>query len=187
MSLKNIILDKGWTIFLDRDGVINKRLPGDYVKSWKEFEFIPGVIKSFEIFSEIFGEIIIVTNQQGIGKKIMDEKDLQRIHSRMAQEIEKGKGRISKIYHSPYLASENHNSRKPNTGMADLAVKDFPHIDFKRTIMAGDSEKDMIFGKKKGMITVFIRSEHEEIPDDSLVDQYFDSLIDFANSLKNKQ
>ena len=64
-------IDKSWTLFLDRDGVINVRLIDDYVKNINEFEFLPGVLEAFKIFSEKFGRIIIVTNQQGVGKGLM--------------------------------------------------------------------------------------------------------------------
>ena len=76
------------------DGVINTRLVDDYVKTWKEFEFIEGVLESISIFSKEFDRIFIVTNQQGIGKGIMSEGDLDKIHKRMIEEIEAKGGRI---------------------------------------------------------------------------------------------
>ena len=183
MSSRNITLDKSWTLFLDRDGVINKKLPGDYVKSWSEFEFLPGVIDAFRIFSDIFAKIIIVTNQQGIGKGIMTEEHLCAVHNELRSELEKAGGRVDAIYFSPYLSHENHPSRKPSTGMADLAKKEFPEINFEKSIMVGDSVKDMEFGKKLNMRTVFIKGDPDENPDDLLVDYYKSSLIEFASSL----
>ena len=69
-------IDNSWTLFLDRDGVINRKLEGDYVKTIEEFEFLPNSLKAIVAFSNYFHKIIVVTNQQGISKKLMTENDL---------------------------------------------------------------------------------------------------------------
>ena len=74
-------IHKNWTLFLDRDGVINKRKIGDYIKIIDEFEFIPNTKEALAILDKYFNKIIIVTNQQGIGKGLMSEKDLQEVHN----------------------------------------------------------------------------------------------------------
>jgi len=183
MSSRNLIFDGSWTLFLDRDGVINVQLLGAYVTSWNEFEFVKGVPDALKIFDKIFGKIIVVTNQQGIGKGLMTENHLHAVHKNMIDEIERVGGRIDDIFYSPYTEKENHHSRKPNTGMAEMAKNKFPEIDFNKSIMVGDSVKDMEFGKKLNMFTVFIKSNDEEKPHKNMVDYTFDSLIDFANSL----
>ena len=180
MTLKNLNIDKSWSLFLDRDGVINKRLEGDYVKTLAEFEFLEGVPEAIKILSGIFGKIIVVTNQQGIGKGLYTENDLNIIHHYLTDEIEKHEGRIDKIYFSPHLAGANHPHRKPGIGMALEAKKDFPEIDLARSFMAGDSLSDMQFGKAAGMKTVFI---NEENISESSIDFRFDSLQEFANHL----
>ena len=73
-------IDKSWTLFLDRDGVINKKLENDYVKTIDEFEFLPQVLEAIKQFSSHFQKIVIVTNQQGISKKLMTENDLEKVH-----------------------------------------------------------------------------------------------------------
>jgi histidinol-phosphate phosphatase family protein len=156
MSLSTLNIDPSWTLFLDRDGVINRRIVDDYVKKWEDFEFLEDVLKAMEIFDKKFGRIVIVTNQQGIGKGLMRHEDLELIHKNMQYEISYFKGRIDKIYFSPYLALENHADRKPGIGMALKAKKDFPEIDFSKALMVGDSGSDMEFGKAAGMRTVFI-------------------------------
>lgn len=177
MTLKDLNIDKTWTLFLDRDGVINKRLPGDYVKTLNEFEFLEGVTEAFRILSGIFGKIVIVTNQQGIGKGLYTENDLGIIHHYLADEIEKHGGRIDRIYFSPHLASANHNSRKPAIGMALAAQNDFPEIDFPRSVIVGDSLSDMEFGRNAGMKTVFIA---EASLLDDRIDFCFPDLFAFA-------
>ncbi len=170
-------INPSWTLFLDRDGVINKKIDNGYVRTWKEFEFLPGAIESLKTLSSKFGKIIVVTNQQGVGKKLMSEEDLQAIHKSMINEIEKEGGRIDKIYFAPHLKSENSEFRKPAIGMALQAQKDFPEIDFSKSIMAGDSLRDMKFGKKACMKTVFISPKNMQ---SLLIDLHTNSLKSFA-------
>jgi histidinol-phosphate phosphatase family protein len=173
-----------WSLFLDRDGVINERIPGDYVKNCAQFILLPGVVEAMKIFSELFGYIFVVTNQQGIGKGLMSKEELAVIHNFMTDEIEKGGGRIDRIYYCPHLESAHHHTRKPAPGMALQAKKDFPAIRFNHSIMVGDSISDMLFGKNLGMTTVFISDnlkqcrEHFEI-----IDYCFSSLYEFAKFL----
>ena len=160
MTLKNLSIDKTWSLFLDRDGVINKKLPNDYVKKWAEFEFLPGVLDALATFTNLFDKIFIVTNQQGIGKGVMTEIDLTKIHEQFMYEVVNHGGRINKIYHSPYRQEEKSVFRKPNIGLARKAKIDYPEIEFEKSIMIGDSISDMQFGKDAGMFTIFI-SPHE--------------------------
>jgi len=180
MSLKDLNINNNWTLFLDRDGVINKKLDNDYVKHWIEFEFIEGVFEALKKANSIFGKIVIVTNQQGIGKGLYRTEDLELIHKNMIYEITYLGGRIDKAYFSPNLSSENHPTRKPGIGMAMQAQKDFPEIDFKKSIIVGDSISDMEFGRNAGMKTVFISEEKKK---DDKIDYQFNSLIEFANKL----
>jgi histidinol-phosphate phosphatase family protein len=175
------VIDRSWTLFLDRDGVINKRIADDYVLEWRQFEFLPGVLASLKNLSAVFGRIIIVTNQQGIGKGYMTENDLQEIHSAMISEIKKNGGGVDAVYFSPFLRETNHYTRKPNVGMGLMAKKDFPVIDFKKSVMAGDSLSDMEFGHRLRMINVLI-VENNEITDQSseIVSLRFDNLLSFS-------
>ncbi len=174
------MLPQEWTLFLDRDGVINTRLMGDYVKNVEEFEFLPGVLEAIAKMTSIFGRIVVVTNQQGIGKGLMTENDLAEVHSYMQNEVVKAGGKIDKVYYCPELESKKAACRKPNTGMAEEARKDFPEIDFKRSIMVGDSISDMEFGKRVGMLTVFISDEDDK---PISADRNCKSLKEFSNSL----
>lgn len=175
-------IDNHWTLFLDRDGVINERIAGGYVTCWDEFRFLPGATEALAILSGIFGTVVVVSNQQGIGKGFMTTNDVEGIHRRMISEISATGGRIDKVYYSPHLESEGHPYRKPGTGMGSRAKNDFPHIDFHRSVMVGDSPADMMFGKKLGMKTVLIGDE--VLDDPALTDARFISLAGFARSLK---
>lgn len=175
MDWKNII-NKDWTLFLDRDGVINVRIIDGYVTKIDEFEFLPNVLEAFKIFNQKFGRIIIVTNQQGVGKGIMKYEDVENVHAFMIQEVTDNGGRIDKVYFCPQLKSDSDNYRKPNPQMAFFAKNDFPDIDLEKSIMIGDMNSDIEFGKNAGMKTIFVGdNELKIIPNDR-----FDSLYDFA-------
>ncbi len=147
-------LDKSWTLFLDRDGVINTHRPDDYVKNETEFEWIAGSKEAIRDLSQIVGRVLVVTNQQGIGKGMMTEYDLDKIHWKMQTELEAIGGRIDRVYYCPHLAAIKPKCRKPNTGMAEQAQQDFPEISFSKSIMIGDSDSDIEFGCRLGMFTV---------------------------------
>lgn len=182
MTLKNLNINKNWTLFLDRDGVINKKIDNDYVKQWIEFEFIEGVLDALKFLNTVFGNIIVVTNQQGIGKKLYRKEDLELIHKNMLYEIAYHGGKIDKVYFSPYLKSENHPYRKPGIGMALKAKEDISTINFKESIMVGDSMSDMEFGRNAGMKTIYIS---EAISENDKIDFNFKSLNELVISLQN--
>ena len=172
-------VDSSWTLFLDRDGVINKKIPNDYVKEVNEFHFLPGVLESIKVFNAIFNRIIVVTNQQGIDKERMTHEDLEVVHNHMLDIIEKTGGHIDQVYYCPHLAVYDPLCRKPNPGMALQAQKDFPEIDFKKSIMVGDSESDVVFGNNLGMKTVYIASKSLDIADLTI-----STLSDLINHIK---
>ncbi|HHW59161.1 MAG: HAD family hydrolase [Bacteroidales bacterium] len=173
-------IHKNWTLFLDRDGVINKRKIGDYIKIIDEFEFIPNTKEALAILDKYFNKIIIVTNQQGIGKGLMSEKDLQEVHNYMHEEILRAGGRIDAIYFCPDLASSNSQYRKPNPGMALKAKEDFPVIDFSHSMMVGDTKIDMEFAQNLGAKKIFIGDLEEDQLTIMDIDLVFNSLYDFA-------
>ncbi len=175
-------IDINWTLFLDRDGVINKRPPGNYIKKWKDFKFLPGVLDALKILSEKFPRIIVITNQQGIGKGLMTEKDVHEIHIKMQQLVSDHGGRIDVVYYCPDLATDADNCRKPCTFMAEQAKKDFPKIDFSKSIMAGDTVSDMEFGRKAGMKTVYIDTNEEPLAQ-GVANATFPDLLSFARAI----
>ena len=177
--------DSKWTLFLDRDGVINKKIEGDYVKDWNQFVFCDGVLIALKKLAEVFFRIIIVTNQRGIGKKIMTVEQLNEIHQKMLDQIFLIGGKIDKIYYCPNKL-DSATCRKPNIGMGLNAKLDFPEIDFSKSIMVGDSISDMEFGKKLRMKSVFISSENRSALNSERnleFDLRFNSLLDFAQNL----
>lgn len=153
---------QGWTLFLDRDGVINRRTPGDYIRNWSGFFFLEGVPEAIAKCNTIFDRVLVVTNQQGIGKGLMSEADLVDIHQRMIQKLNEQDAQIHKAYYCPHLKTENCVCRKPRVGMAMQAKVDFPAIQFHQSIMVGDSLTDIQFGCRLGMETVWIDTKEED-------------------------
>ena len=189
MSLSDIQLhaDKSWTLFLDRDGVLNVETPGTYVTSWEEFVFCDGVLDALRSLNDIFGRIVIVTNQRGVGRGIMPLEALLTINHNMVAAISAAGGRIDKIYACTAVSDDDHN-RKPNTGMATQAKEDFSEIDFRRSVMVGNSMSDMEFGKKLSMHTVFLTTKHAPylLPHD-FIDEQYDSLPSWSKTLKRAE
>jgi len=162
---KTIEIDESWTLFLDRDGVINKNIEGGYVTSWDEFEFLPDVHRALRYFNMMFGRIIVVTNQQGVGKELMTKDQLHEIHNNMVAAIREEDGNIDRVYYCPDLEEDESPCRKPEIGMAMWAKRDFPEIDFTKCVMVGDKLSDMRFGLTLGMECFFITEK--EIPKDT--------------------
>ncbi len=181
LDLKNI--DKEWTLFLDRDGVINYEKKDDYIRNWQEFKFYEGAKEAINTFAKKFGKIIVVSNQRGISKGLMTEEDLANIHHNMQLDIQSSGGRIDAIYYCTAIDAKD-PYRKPNPGMAFLAKQDFPDIDFSKSIIAGNKSSDMLFGKNAGMYPVFIASTHPQTPfPHPDIDLRFNSLAEFAKAL----
>lgn len=178
-------IDKTWTLFLDRDGVINHEKHNDYIHQWEEFNFYEGVKEAIAVFAGIFNRIIVVTNQKGIGKGVTRLADVERIHNNMIAEIEKAAGRIDAVYFCPDLEDTSPN-RKPNPGMGLQAAKDYPDVDLTRAIMIGNTISDMQFGRNLGIHTIFLPSTRPDVDlSDPQIDAVYGSLSAFAADLKN--
>lgn len=177
-------IDKSWTLFLDRDGVINQKLEDDYVKDFEEFVFMPSLLASLRALRPLFGLFVVVTNQQGIGKGLMTENDLLRLHWQMQVAMQEYEVRIDKIYHCSDLAAAKSPNRKPEIGMALQAKADFPKINFAKSVMIGDSISDMEFGKKAGMKTIFLSKKKTE---NNFIDVQLQSWVEVVEFLGVQQ
>jgi histidinol-phosphate phosphatase family protein len=179
-NLKNI--NSSWTLFIDRDGVVNDEKHLDYIHTWDEFHFYKGVKDAFQIFNRKFGRIIMVTNQRGVAKGLTKIEDLQFIHKNMLGEIEDSGGRIDKIYFCTEMESPN---RKPNPGMGLQALKDFPEIELSKSIMIGNTLSDMEFGRNLGVkINIFLPTTRKDVDlKDTDIDIVFNDLISVAKEL----
>lgn len=152
---------KNRVLFLDRDGVINKRLINEYVTKVEEFEFLPGVVDAIKELNHFFSRIFIVTNQQGIAKGLMTEMDLKEIHSMMLKQIETNGGEIDAVFYCPHMRNEGCDCRKPRIGMYQQALSSFPDIKNNVLYMVGDTSSDMQFANNIDAVAVMINDGFE--------------------------
>lgn len=145
-------------LLLDRDGVINKKAaPGEYIANWNQFSWIPETRSALERMAREGFKFIVITNQAGIARKMIDPKALEDIHSRMAAELATAGIDILKIYVSPHHWNENSFMRKPEPGMFFHAAKDF-NLRMDRCLYVGDDERDCQAANNAGCGMVFVSS-----------------------------
>jgi len=154
-----------WTVFLDRDGVLNrKRAEGDYVKTWAEFDWLPGALEAIARLHRAGARVVIATNQQGVAKGLIRAADLEEIHARLRADVERAGGRIGGVYVCPHLAGSC-DCRKPAPGLFHQARRDMPQIDFGRSVVVGDSPRDIEAGRAIGSRTVQVGGEASSLAD----------------------
>ncbi len=136
------------TVFLDRDGVINVD-SAEYVKSWAEFHFIPGSRRAIARLTHAGIRVIIITNQSAINRRMVPPTDLETMHCRLRQAVSDSGGQITDIFFCPHRPDEGCDCRKPRPGMI-FAARDRYGIDLARSVMVGDSVKDILAGKAAG-------------------------------------
>lgn len=132
----------GPAIFIDRDGVINKRIADGYVLEWSQFEFIPGIPQALKALAALKVPLIVVSNQAAVGKGILTPSQLELITNRMQNALLKDGVLISAAYYCPHRIDECCECRKPGSKLLYLAAKDF-NLDLKRCIFIGDSKSDV--------------------------------------------
>ncbi len=167
--------------FFDRDGIVNRRLIGDYVKNIDEFQFLEDFFPIFSLASERKYLKILITNQQCIGKKIITEDELQHIHDFMQTELVKRTGeKFDAIYVAPDLASSNSFRRKPAPGMILEAIEKYK-ISPEESWMLGDAVSDVVAGKAAKTKTILM-GDFVDIPEANFI---FPSLKDVFDFLKD--
>jgi len=154
-------------IFLDRDGVINK-YPGDfeYVKSWQEFEFLPGIEGALKNLSDAGFKIYVASNQAGVSKGIYNQETLDAITKNMLSELKKRDVFVSGVNYCTHRPEDNCTCRKPKTGMVDSVISDLTKkgitVDIKNSYFIGDTIRDIETGKKAGLKTILVFSGKEK-------------------------
>lgn len=135
-------------VFLDRDGVINRDSP-DYIKSWSEFEFLPGSLEALKQLTLNGFTIIIITNQSVIHRKMVSRKTLDYIHAKMKAAVQSNGGEIKDIFFCPHIPKDQCDCRKPNPGLIYAAKRRY-RIDLETSTMVGDSAKDIECARNAG-------------------------------------
>lgn len=169
-----------WTLFLDRDGVINERNFDGYITSYDDFIFRTGSLEALSKFSQFFKRIIVITNQQCIAKGMVSEKEVELIHEKMCKEVSLNRGRIDAIFVAKEFKNHHPYHRKPNSTLGFIAKNKFKEIQFDKSIMVGDTDTDIRFGQNLGMKTVLVKSKEKTI---LKADIEIDNLMDLCANL----
>lgn len=170
--------EKGKAVFLDRDGVINRKLPeNQYVRNHEEFEILPGVRTAMSILSQLGYLLVIVTNQRGIARGLMDETELAKVHEYMKRRLLERGVLLDGVYYCPHDKDEGCRCRKPRPGMI-LDASRHLGIDLDQSFMVGDSDSDMLAAKNAG-----VRGVRISLATDDDAYMTFPSLLEFARYL----
>jgi D-glycero-D-manno-heptose 1,7-bisphosphate phosphatase len=146
-------------VFLDRDGVLNRKMPeGVYVSGWAEFQWLPGAVEAVVRMNRAGLTVIVVSNQRGIALGRVTTAQLELIHDNMQNHLARNGARLDAIYYCPHDHWECH-CRKPDIGLFEKAMKDFPQINANNSVVIGDSLSDIQAGRRLGMKTIFIQGE----------------------------
>ena len=146
-------------IFIDRDGVINEDPIGDYVKRWEDFRFIPGTVDALKRLSQSGFDVVIISNQAGIGDGVYSEKTLQEITRNMLAALKKGGVNVRAVYYCLHGKEANCDCRKPKTGLFKKAAADIK-FDPRETFFIGDKLSDVHAGHSFGLRTLFVLTGH---------------------------
>jgi len=154
-------------IFLDRDGVISRYTPNDYVKTWREFSFLPHAAAGCKLLTDADYRIVLISNQGGIRKGLFTEDDLADITARMIAELRIRGTDIHRAYYCIHTEEENCSCRKPKTGLFLKAEEELGPLDFSRTFFIGDTEMDVQAGKNTGSKTILVLSGKIRTPEET--------------------
>jgi D-glycero-D-manno-heptose 1,7-bisphosphate phosphatase len=145
------------TVFLDRDGVINEKLPeGRYVSSEDEFRILLGVPEAIAKLNLAGFRVLIVSNQRGVALGALTLEFVQKIHAVLQEKIMGYGAHVDAFYFCPH-DMQSCTCRKPMLGLFHQAVNDFPEITPESSVMIGDSLSDIEFGHRAGMRTILLR------------------------------
>jgi D-glycero-D-manno-heptose 1,7-bisphosphate phosphatase len=166
-------------VFLDRDGVINRKAPEDqYVTTWEEMHFLPDVSKAISLLNRAGLRVIVVSNQRCVAKGLMSAAALESMHQRMLAELAAEGAKIDEIYYCPHEKYPPCSCRKPAAGLL-LSAARAHDVDLSASWMIGDSEADVQAGKRAGCRTARVLSSDDAAPQHSVIsDIVASSLLD---------
>ncbi len=143
-------------VFLDRDGVINRKPPeGEYVGDWSRFQFLPGAEAAIAKLNHSGRRVIVVTNQRAIALGLYTCSDLETLHARLQQHLAEQGARIDAFYYCPHNQHEC-ACRKPKPGLFQQAFRDFPDASPLNSLVVGDSISDIEWARNLGLPSIFI-------------------------------
>jgi D-glycero-D-manno-heptose 1,7-bisphosphate phosphatase len=154
-------------VFLDRDGVINRNRI-DHVKSWREFEFLPGALDALKRLAALELPVVVVTNQAAIGRGLVDASVVDEIHANMVEAVRRFGGRLDAVLYCPHRPDEGCNCRKPKPGLLLEAAR-LMDLDLSASILVGDAESDLSAARAAGCRPVLVRTGRGALQLDRLI------------------
>lgn len=146
-------------VFLDRDGVINRKAPeGQYIVCWSDVEILPGVEEAIAALNRSGRRVMVVSNQRGIALGLYTAADVDAIHSKLQEHLAGSGAHVDAFYFCPHDEGEC-DCRKPGTGMFLQAFRDFPDANATNSVMIGDSISDIEAARRLGMRSIFVEGD----------------------------
>lgn len=148
-------------LFLDRDGVLNRKAAeGEYIGRWEEFHLLPGVEEAIAALNRSGRTVIVVSNQRGIARGRYTGADVEELHARLQEHLAAHGAHIDGFYYCPHDLDEC-DCRKPKTGLFRQAFRDFPEVSAENSLVVGDSLSDIQAARTLGMPSIFIEGDPE--------------------------
>jgi len=148
-------------IFLDRDGVLNRKAPeGEYIGRWSEFHLLPGVEEAIAALNRAGRRAVVVSNQRGIALGRYTAGDVEALHAQLQQHLAAHSAHIDAFYYCPHDLDAC-DCRKPKTGLFRQAFRDFPDASAENSVVIGDSLSDIQAARNLGTRSIFIEGDPE--------------------------
>jgi len=168
-------------IFIDRDGVINKDL-WRYVEHPGEFEFLPGVLDGLKLLTDNNYQVVVVSNQAGVGDGKFSEEALKEVDVHMIEEAKKVGASITKTYYCIHGKYAGCDCRKPEIGLFEKAALDLPQLEREKAYYIGDKDSDIKAGKRFGLKTILVRTGYGQKTEEGLCSELTPEFV--ADDLK---
>lgn len=146
----------GDVVFVDRDGVINRNLP-DSVRSWDDFEFLPGALEGIAALTAAGRRVVVITNQATVGRGHTSVAQLEEVHRRMREEVLEHGGRIEAVYACTHTPDDGCDCRKPSPGLLLRAAREL-ELDPAEAVLIGDHQTDLDAAGAAGMAAILVLS-----------------------------
>lgn len=146
-------------VFLDRDGVINRKPPeGAYISQWSDFHLLPGVESAIAALNHRGVRVIVISNQRGVALGYYTAAAVDALHAILQEHLAANAAHIDGFYYCPHDRNEC-NCRKPGTGLFERAFQAFPEASSLNSVVIGDSLSDIEAARKLGFPSIFIHGD----------------------------
>ena len=171
-------------LFIDRDGTLILEPPTDFqVDSLEKLEFYPKVIQNLaRIVTELDYELVMVTNQDGLGTDSFPEEDFRIPQEKMLKTFENEGIVFSDLLIDDSFESDNSPNRKPRTGLLQKYI--YGNYDLKNSFVIGDRKTDVELAKNLGTQSIFIGKENLE--EATLTTQSWDKIYQYLKQIPRK-